>query len=327
MQLRRVRIRNFRNFGDVVIDPFPTPAVVVGENGVGKSNLLYALRLVLDPDMPDRRRLIQADDVHDAAPSLAEGAEVSVEVELAGFDDDVNARSELDGAIVSLEPLVARLTYLYRPKQSLASLSGRGEEEPLTPDDYEWTIYGGTDPRNTMLGAKRYAALSVLPALRDAESDLARADRSPLTNLLRELPPSQDSIDKTLQTMREARQALGEDPNVQQVAALIRNRLNTMAGPRLRLEPSLAFAGRDEDLLRSIRLFIDAEATRGIDRTSTGTANVLYLALLLERLRLRRAAEEGRTPSWRSRSPRRTCTRHCSGTCSPTCLASPTASY
>ncbi|MEU1893858.1 ATP-dependent nuclease [Streptomyces pristinaespiralis] len=293
MQLRRVRIRNFRNFGDVVVDPFPTPAVVVGENGVGKSNLLHALRLVLDPDLPDRRRLIQADDVHDGVPSLAEGTEVSVEVELTGFDDDLSARSELDGAIVSFDPLVARLTYLYRPKRSLAGPSGNGKEEPLTPDDYEWTIYGGTDPRNTMLGAKRYAALSVLPALRDAESDLARADRSPLTSLLKELPPSQDNIDKTLQVMRDARQALGKDTNVQQVAALIRSRLNTMAGPRLRLDPSLAFAGRDEDLLRSIRLFIDAEATRGVDRTSTGTANVLYLALLLERLRLRRAAEEG----------------------------------
>ncbi|MBM9624748.1 hypothetical protein [Streptomyces zhihengii] len=33
MQLRRVRIQNFRNFRDLVIEPFPTPAVVVGENG------------------------------------------------------------------------------------------------------------------------------------------------------------------------------------------------------------------------------------------------------------------------------------------------------
>ncbi|MGW6769236.1 AAA family ATPase [Streptomyces sp. NPDC055037] len=35
--------RNFRNFEDLTIDPFPSPAVIVGENAVGKSNLLAAL--------------------------------------------------------------------------------------------------------------------------------------------------------------------------------------------------------------------------------------------------------------------------------------------
>ncbi|MFF3650386.1 ATP-dependent endonuclease [Streptomyces sp. NPDC002181] len=292
MQLRRVRIQNFRNFRDLVIDPFPTPAVVVGENGVGKSNLLHALRLVLDPDLADRRRYLQADDIHDHSPSLATGVEVSVEVELDGFDDDADARAELDGAIISVKPLVARLTYLYCPKQSPALLLDEDDAEPLTPSDYEWTIYGGFDRGNTMLGAKRYAALSVLPALRDAESDLSRPDRSPLTSLLRERPPSQANIEKALEAMRTARVELGTDPNVKQTTALIRNRVAKMAGPRLQLEPTLAFAGRDEDLLRSVRLFIDAAATRGIDRTSTGTANVLYLALLLERLQMRRTAAE-----------------------------------
>ncbi|KIX79994.1 hypothetical protein SF12_00610 [Streptomyces sp. MBRL 601] len=179
MQLRRLRIQNFRNFRDLAIDPFPTPAVVVGENGVGKSNLLHALRLVLDPDLADRRRHLQADDIHDHSPSLAAGVEVSVQVELDGFDGDPDACAELDGAIISVNPLIARLTYLYRPKQSPTLLLGEEDAEPLTPSDYEWTIYGGIDPGNTMLGAKRYAALSVLPALRDAENDLSRPDRSP----------------------------------------------------------------------------------------------------------------------------------------------------
>ncbi|MEV7926696.1 AAA family ATPase [Kitasatospora sp. NPDC088779] len=49
MRLSKIRIQNFRNFRDTTIDPFPTPAVILGENGVGKSNLLHALRLVLDP--------------------------------------------------------------------------------------------------------------------------------------------------------------------------------------------------------------------------------------------------------------------------------------
>jgi putative ATP-dependent endonuclease of the OLD family len=208
VQLRRVRIRNFRNFADVTIDPFPTPAVIVGENGVGKTNLLHALRMVLDPDLPDRRRRLQPDDVHDGAPSLTAGVEVSVEVELTDFDDDLDARSELDGAIVGTNPLVARLTYLLRPKKSLGVVLGMPAARQLTPEDYEWTIFGGADPANAMLAAKRYAAMSVLPALRDAERDLDRADRSPLTRLLRDKPPAQANIDRTLATMQAARDDL-----------------------------------------------------------------------------------------------------------------------
>jgi putative ATP-dependent endonuclease of OLD family len=104
---------------------------------------------------------LQAENIRDGSPALAEGAEVTVEVELADFDNDPDARSELDGAIVSVNSLIARLTYLFRPKQSPALLLGEEAAEPLTPNAYEWTIFGGTDPSNTMLGAKRYAALSM----------------------------------------------------------------------------------------------------------------------------------------------------------------------
>jgi putative ATP-dependent endonuclease of OLD family len=53
MKLTRIQIENFRNFHriDVVLDG---SIVLVGENSVGKSNLLYALRLIFDPTLPDR---------------------------------------------------------------------------------------------------------------------------------------------------------------------------------------------------------------------------------------------------------------------------------
>ncbi|MFE7582183.1 ATP-dependent endonuclease [Streptomyces gardneri] len=317
MQLSRVRVRNFRNFEDLTIDPFPSPAVIVGENGVGKSNLLAALRLVLDPDLLDRHRVLSADDIHDGGPKLAQGIEVSVEVELSGFDDDLDARSVLDGAIVRLEPLTARLTYLFRPRrrplrgeavtagdsasqtdavEDSAQQSAKdadAAEDALTAADYEWTIFGGTDPGNSMRNVKQYASFSVLPALRDTEQDLGRPERSPLTRLLRELPPAPENVTQTLATMKQARAQLADDSNVKQLTQQLTNRIVALAGPRSGIAPSLDFAGREEDLLRSVRLYIDAAGTRDIARTSTGMANVLYLALLLERLELRRSAAEG----------------------------------
>lgn len=55
MHLSRIRIESFRNFSmlDVAI---AGNVVVVGENKVGKSNLMYALRLLFDPSLPDSVR-------------------------------------------------------------------------------------------------------------------------------------------------------------------------------------------------------------------------------------------------------------------------------
>lgn len=295
MRLSKVKITNFRNFRDLVIDPFPTPAVIVGENGAGKSNLLHALRLVLDPDLPNRWRRLQADDIHDGAPALHEGTEVTVEVELSDFDDDADAIATLDGAIITQdgEPRIARLTYLFQPKTAPGAVFGAQPDQALTPDDYSWTIYGADDPGTDMRHAKDYVPLSVLPALRDAEGDFTRADRSPLIRLLRERPPSPDIVTSTLKALQEARNQLAQDPAMQQAVSELAARLSGMTGPQLPLTPSLDFAGREEDLIRSVQLFTDPGSRRGIQYTSTGTANVVYLALLLERLKLRRQAIDG----------------------------------
>ncbi|MFE4492465.1 ATP-dependent endonuclease [Streptomyces niveus] len=309
MQLSRVRVRNFRNFKDLTIDPFPSPVVIVGENGVGKSNLLHALRLVLDPDLPDRQRELVPDDIHDQGPSLAQGVTVAVEIDLSGFEDDLDARSVLDGAIIRLAPLTARLTYVFQPRRRPAEMpdaardknsgaagtesGGTADGDELTVADYEWTVFGGTDPGNSMRDVKRYAAFSVLPALRDTENDLARSERSPLTRLLRELPPAKKNLDQVMTAVQTARTELGADDNVQRLTRLLTQRITDLAGPRLGFTPSLDFAGREEDLLRSVQLYIDKAKTRGVGRASTGMSNVLYLALLLERLELRRAAPGG----------------------------------
>lgn len=61
MYLSRIKITNFRNFSELDV-ALAGNVVVVGENRVGKSNLLYALRLLLDPTLPDSsRQLTMAD--------------------------------------------------------------------------------------------------------------------------------------------------------------------------------------------------------------------------------------------------------------------------
>ena len=64
MYLSRIYVKNFRNFHflDVKLSP---KSVVVGENNVGKTNLLFALRLILDPRLPDHSRQLRQEDFWD----------------------------------------------------------------------------------------------------------------------------------------------------------------------------------------------------------------------------------------------------------------------
>ena len=47
MGLKNLKINNFRNFESVDF-PLSSNIVLLGENRVGKSNLLFAMRLVID---------------------------------------------------------------------------------------------------------------------------------------------------------------------------------------------------------------------------------------------------------------------------------------
>jgi putative ATP-dependent endonuclease of OLD family len=48
MRRSRIIIKNFRNFKPLDVK-LGDHAVILGENKVGKTNLLFALRLILDP--------------------------------------------------------------------------------------------------------------------------------------------------------------------------------------------------------------------------------------------------------------------------------------
>jgi putative ATP-dependent endonuclease of OLD family len=67
MHISRIRIQNFRNFRDLDV-ALGEDAVIVGENKIGKSNLLHALRLILDPSMPDSARQLREEDFWDELP-------------------------------------------------------------------------------------------------------------------------------------------------------------------------------------------------------------------------------------------------------------------
>ena len=84
----------------------------MGENKVGKSNLLHALRLVLDPFLPDTARQLREEDFWDGlARPVTRDDIISISVEFSDLAKDVRHLAILGEFLVETEPMVARLTY------------------------------------------------------------------------------------------------------------------------------------------------------------------------------------------------------------------------
>lgn len=296
LHISRIEVRNFRNFKHLVIEKFPARAVITGENGVGKSNLLEALRLVLDPSLPNTRRRLRDEDIWDGHPSgLAAGVEVFIAIELQGYDDDDAAKAILGTDFtVSQSPLTARLTYRFAPKPDLGILTGAHvSPRPLTAQDYDFIVFGGLRETTEVWPIQRDLAVRVLPALRDAENDLKNWRRSPLRDLLERLPLDDATLMSTTAAITEAVDQLTKDANVAKLQEHLTRRFGAMLGQRMAVEPTLGFASSQPDeLIRSVRLFLDAERRRGVSEASLGSANVIYLGLLLEVLAQQRKDDQ-----------------------------------
>ena len=275
MRISRIRIQNFRNFADLDVN-LGEHAVIVGENKIGKSNLLHALRLVLDPSLPDSARKLREEDFWDGLERpLGKDDCITISVELADFEDDENQLAVLAEHLVEPEPMVARLTYVWQPLPGL-------EEGPKKDADYEFLVYGGNRPENRMsYEVRRRLPMELMPALRDCEGDLARWTRSPLRPLLDKAAGEIDrkELDSLAEEVDAATQKLANVDQVKSVAESIKDKLIAMVGSAQALETVLRFSPTDPDkLVRALRIFIDG-GRRGISDASLGSANLLYFAL------------------------------------------------
>ncbi len=176
---------------------------------------------------------------------------------------------------VSTDPLVSRLTYVFGPTTV-------AEGEAVKESDYEFFIYGGDKPESRIGGDfRRRLPLDLLPALRDAEGDLANWRRSPLRPLLDEVSAKihRAVLENIAAEISKATDAVRETPEVSALADAITDRLTDMVGTAHALEMTLGFSPTEpERLLRALRLFIDG-GKRGVGDASLGSANLLYLAL------------------------------------------------
>lgn len=295
MRINRLRIKNFRNLADVDVN-LPPNAVIVGENRTGKSNILHALRLVLDPSMSRSDRQLTRDDFWDGLGKdhldfdpFLEQCEITISIDISDFENDDQIVTALSDALIEVAPLTARLTYRYGPVPGDWAQAG-------TRPPYRGAIYGGENLERPMASSLlSYVDLLHLPALRDVESDIRSWRKSPLRSLLEAASDaiSEDELSGIASTMESANSEMNGLGPIKSLGTKISEKLTDIVGELNSVETSLGVTSEDPlRVIRGMRLFVDGESQRPLRTASLGTLNVLYLALLELGLEERIAAKE-----------------------------------
>jgi putative ATP-dependent endonuclease of OLD family len=139
VHLSRIKLSNFRNFSALDV-ALAGNVVVVGENKVGKSNLMYALRLLFDPSLPDSARELGLGDFWDGLGKPGAADKISVSVEIKDFETDLDVLARLTDFRLDDDPETVRLTYECRPRAGLAG-------PPASDDDLEFVCFGRSRTR------------------------------------------------------------------------------------------------------------------------------------------------------------------------------------
>lgn len=291
MYLSKVQIKNFRNLQDVTVE-LGEKVVLLGENGVGKSNFFEALQILLDSNY---RALLGENDFSRGVQAF-NGTTIEVHAWFSGFDQEKD--KDLLAVLHDCHEKgddTYKLSAIYRPKQNIPI------QDAKTEDDYELIRFGGGNEKNTE-AAKRfrqYVRLVVIPAVRDMSRDMQSWRTSPLRRLV-------DLIDlRNLQEFQEVakdvRKASGKLQNISPIQNLqkdIRSLLGTFVEEQS-FQPTIGLdASNPDDLQRLLTILV--ETGLPIDRTSLGISNVLYLITwLIYSERLRKASvKEGQYPEY-----------------------------
>jgi putative ATP-dependent endonuclease of the OLD family len=84
VRISKIKINNFANYDDFEVDT-SNSLVVVGENKVGKSNLIFALQLILDPGLAERDRQLGLEHFWDGLGDDKLGSVIEIAIELTDF--------------------------------------------------------------------------------------------------------------------------------------------------------------------------------------------------------------------------------------------------
>ncbi len=296
MYISRVIIRNFRNFKKLDIPMQSGVSCIIGENNIGKTNLLFAIRLAIDANLPSYARQLTENDFH-AGIDISKPKQIIVSLEIRDYKAKTNEEA-LAGSW-AIDDDIAYIHYRFRPKYSVREELEEDKKggRALTLEDYgwEWTGGGPGDPLKVKWDEQLGDPIRIsdlqsfhvvfLQALRDVTQDLRQVRVSPLGRLVAtsEIPEAEKRA--ILDTLKDANDKIATNPKIKKTGEDIEKAFTGTAGAsypiKIRVgvsDPSFASISRSLTLLLSDSALTDFDTVRN----GLGLNNILYISMLLE---------------------------------------------
>ena len=266
----RVHIENFRNFHSVDFS-LGEKQVLIGENAVGKSNLLYALQLILDPTLSEKDRMLEESDFWDGIENpMDNGQHILIEIYLANFEDNKNLLAQLADASVMVEG-----------KETL-KISYKFFKKDAAKPDYSYIIYKGNDEsRAFTYEDRKILNIRVIKTIRDVEAEMKSSRTSPLSQIIKQkYTVSKDVLSEISKALDEKGADTLQIGQVNDLESRLQRLLNDMVSFSAdEFNVSLKTMNIDATkLLYALRPLINSRET---GNTSLGINNILYVALIL----------------------------------------------
>lgn len=271
--LSNLTIRNFRSCKKTEVKFQPGVTLLVGENNAGKSNIVDAIRLGLDPLSGRATRYFETDD-------LTEGATAPIDIALE-FKDATDFQKALfiNGLDLESGTIQYQTSYLAPTQEIPRGKRVRTAGKPRGADsDFD---------------ARAKINCVYVEPLRDAKYQLASGNGRRLGTILTALLSEEEKRDFE-QNAKDAFDKLSSEGPISTVSNTIQSHLTALTDPIRSQTVELDFeTPKLEKLARALRMKMAEKGIdpRDLDSSGLGYANLLFLSTVLLELSVVRESE------------------------------------
>lgn len=216
MYINKILISNFRRFDDKGIEIYFNSGIniVLGENNIGKSALIDAIRLALSSGQYRKSLYLTPDDFH--IDKYGERTkQINIDLYFADLSDEQGIAFYLltDGS-----------------NTSKAELHVKYQLQKDSKGNYKIKDYFTGGPGNNPLTKDVFDNINLLylPALRNAEGDLKPSRRSQLAKMLSTVASTDEDKQRVLKAFISANESIKSDPAIKSIEETINKNLESI---------------------------------------------------------------------------------------------------
>lgn len=290
MNIKNITIKNFRNFKDFSIDFSKGFQTIIGENNIGKSNLYWAIRLILDRDLSYNARNLDIKDFHGFKKEVTIDDHVIISIEL--YSEKLASFPTFHSFKTS--DTTARITYLFAHKSKFI------EDEEIPPQielsQFKWQLFGSGNSLVfediLTLQSIRFSDLDginlyYINAFRNINSDLHGSTKSLLSKYCQSRTETKTELESVKSILKKSSTELNGLGFIPDIAENIQKKGQSIAGQYFSFPISISFLSNyDIDAWSQLNLYYSPESDNNvpIQTLGLGQKNILYLSLFIAEL-------------------------------------------